>query len=208
VKPKTKSSSAWMARHLADPYVKEATAAGYRSRAAFKLLEIQKRDHLFKPGMVVVDLGAAPGSFSQVVAKLIGKHGRIYAIDILEMKPLPHVDFIHGDFLASEVESALCAKIGELHGVDVVISDLAPNITGIASVDQPRALALNEAALEFARKMLKPNGTLLVKLFQGVGSDAYKQTLQQAFSRVMVRKPQASRQESREVYLLAQGFKE
>lgn len=203
---RSKSSSSWLKEHFSDPYVRRAQASGMRSRAAFKLEELLEKDRLLRPGMTVVDLGAAPGGWSQLVRRMLGPTGRVIALDVLEMPPLPGVEFIHGDFRQPGPLSELEARLGP-SGIDLVLSDMAPNISGVRAVDQPRAMHLAELALEFSRQRLKPGGSLLVKLFQGEGFDAYIRSLRQGFSRVVVRKPQASRARSREVYALAQGFK-
>jgi 23S rRNA (uridine2552-2'-O)-methyltransferase len=199
-----KKRSDWMARHLRDPYVHQAQQAGYRSRAAFKLLEINERDRLIKPGMVVVDLGAAPGGWSQVATKLVGNHGKIIALDILPMDTLAGVDFIHGDFREPEVMEILKQKVGEKK-IDLVISDMAPNISGIRDSDQARTMYLAELALDFARDGLRPGGDFLTKVFEGEGIDTFRKELSQVFSKVLTRKPKASRSESREIYLLGRG---
>ncbi|MCG7977912.1 MAG: 23S rRNA (uridine(2552)-2'-O)-methyltransferase RlmE [Candidatus Thiodiazotropha endolucinida] len=203
---RSKSSRQWLDRHFKDDYVKQAQKAGYRSRAAFKLLEIQKKDNIFKPGMKVVDLGAAPGGWCQVARELVGEKGRIVAMDILPMDPMAGVEFIQGDFReAQPLEELEKSLDGE--AVDLVISDMAPNVTGIASVDQPRAIYLCELALDFAREVLKPGGCFVVKIFQGEGFDAYLKALRRDFKRVVSRKPSSSRAKSREVYLVAGNFK-
>jgi 23S rRNA (uridine2552-2'-O)-methyltransferase len=200
--PKSKSSRRWLKEHFSDPYVKLARKEGYRSRAAFKLLEIQERDHLIKPGMIVVDLGAAPGSWTEVVKDLVGPKGRIIALDILPMEPIAGVEIIQGDFTLSAVFEQLLSHIDK-GKVDLVISDIAPNITGIRDVDQPRSMYLAELTLDFAQQVLKPKGALLIKIFQGEGFDHYLKTLRLGFKKVIVRKPKASRGRSNEVYLLA-----
>lgn len=203
---RSKSSRQWLNRHFKDEYVKQAQKAGYRSRAAFKLLEIQQKDNIFKPGMKVVDLGAAPGGWCQVARELVGEKGRIVAMDILPMDPIAGVEFIQGDFREmqplEELEKSLDGE-----AVDLVISDMAPNVTGIASVDQPRAIYLCELALDFAREVLKPGGCFVVKIFQGEGFDTYLKALRRDFKRVVSRKPSSSRAKSREVYLVAGNFK-
>jgi 23S rRNA (uridine2552-2'-O)-methyltransferase len=201
-----KSSRQWLDRHFSDTYVKRAQREGYRSRAVFKLMEIQQKDKLIKAGMWVVDLGAAPGGWSQLAKQLVGETGRVFALDLLEMQPLAGVDFIQGDFRAKSTLEEL-HKILADQKVDLVISDLAPNVTGIASVDQPRAIYLSELALEFAKEVLKPGGYLLVKVFQGEGFDQYLQQLRSAFGKVVTRKPKSSRPKSREIYLVAGNFK-
>lgn len=202
---RTKSSARWLKEHFTDTYVKQAQEAGYRSRAVYKLLEINERDRILRPGMTVVDLGAAPGGWSQVTASIVGSKGRVIALDILTMEPLPGVSFIQGDFTE---QPALDALIEAMHGerAGLVMSDMAPNISGLRSVDQPRAMYLAELALEFARKVLAPGGDLLMKVFQGEGSDALRKDLLRSFKQVLVRKPASSRARSREVYLLARNY--
>ncbi|KXX65321.1 MULTISPECIES: 23S rRNA (uridine(2552)-2'-O)-methyltransferase RlmE [Marichromatium] len=202
---RSKSSRRWLDRHVGDPFVKQAQQDGYRSRAAYKLLELQERDRLLAPGMRVVDLGAAPGSWSQVAARLVGKQGRVVALDLLPIDPLPGVEILQGDFREQAVLEQLEAAL-EAAPLDVVLSDMAPNITGTAVVDQARVMYLVELALELARARLKPGGALAVKVFQGSGFDDYLRTLRQSFSRVVTRKPKSSRSASREVYLVAKGF--
>jgi len=202
---RTKSSTRWLQRHFDDAYVRKAQQAGYRSRAAFKLLEINERDHILRPGMTVIDLGAAPGGWSQVAAKIVGARGRVIALDILPMDALAGVDIIQGDFR----EEALLAEIVksvEQQRVDLVISDMAPNISGMKSVDQPRAMYLAELALDLTRKVLSPGGALLVKAFEGEGIEALRRELQRSFRTVATRKPKASRPASREVYMLAKNY--
>jgi 23S rRNA (uridine2552-2'-O)-methyltransferase len=203
---KKKSSRRWLDRHFNDEYVKQAQKEGYRSRAAFKLLEIQERDRLLKPGQVVVDLGAAPGGWSQIAGKLVGKGGQVVALDILEMEPLPDVAFLQGDFREEKVLKQLTLQLSGRQ-VDLVISDMAPNVTGVASVDQPRAIYLCELALEFARGHLRPGGGFLAKVFQGEGFDEFVRDLRDSFGRVVTRKPAASRSQSREVYLVGSNFR-
>ena len=203
---KSKSSRRWLDRHFNDEFVKQAQKEGYRSRAVYKLLEIQERDRLLKPGQVVVDLGAAPGGWSQVARKTVGAKGAVVALDILPMEPLPEVEFIQGDFR----EDAVLQKLRNLldgRAVDLVISDMAPNVSGMAAVDQPRAMSLCELGLDFAREVLKPGGGLVVKVFQGEGFDQYVRDLRDAFGKVVTRKPKASRARSREVYLVATDYK-
>lgn len=202
---KTKSSRRWLDRHVNDPYVKRAQRDGYRSRAAYKLLELQDKDRLLSPGMRVVDLGAAPGSWSQVAARLVAPHGQVIALDILEMEALPEVVVLRGDFREAEVLAELEHTLGE-QPLDLVLSDMAPNITGTAVVDQTRSIYLAELALELARERLRPGGSFVVKAFQGSGFDAYLRALHETFDRVASRKPQSSRSESRELYLVAKGF--
>lgn len=200
------SSARWLAEHEADPYVREARRLGYRSRAVFKLREIQDRDRLFRPGMVVVDLGAAPGGWSQLARPLLGPQGRLIALDILPMDPLPDVEVITGDFREDEVLSELESRIGN-QAVDLVMSDMAPNVSGIATADQAGQIYLCELALDFARAHLKPGGHFLAKVFQGDGFDGFLRTLRQEFDSVVIRKPKASRPRSREVYLLARSLR-
>jgi 23S rRNA (uridine2552-2'-O)-methyltransferase len=203
---KNKFVKAWLDEHLNDPWVREATRQGYRSRAAFKLLELAERDRLFRPGMSVVDLGAAPGSWTQVLREKLGSRARIVALDVLDMAPLPGVVRIQGDFRDEPVVAALEAAL-EGRNVDLVVSDLAPNLSGIESADQARAVHLGELALEFACRWLEPGGDLVVKAFQGAGFPEFHRELQRHFSKVYVRKPKASRDRSREVYLVAKGHK-
>lgn len=203
---RTKTSKAWMREHVNDTYVKRAQSEGYRSRAAYKLAQIAGRDKLLKPGMIVVDLGAAPGGWSQVAAQQVAPGGRVIAVDVLEMPALPGVTFIRGDFhddaTLAELERLLAGT-----AVDLVISDMAPNISGIASVDQTRAMGLAELALDFAVNHLKPQGNFLVKLFQGAGFDEFVKVLRGHFGQVVTRKPEASRSRSSEVYVLGKGVK-
>ncbi len=203
---KKRSSRRWLQEHFADTYVIQAQQKGYRSRAVFKILELQERDKLFKPGMTVVDLGAAPGGWSQVVAPLVGKKGQVIAMDILPMEPLPGVEFIVGDFAQDSVLQALLDRLADKK-VDWVLSDMAPNISGIDSVDQAKSIALAELALDFALRVLNPNGGFLVKVFQGEGFDPFLIALRQSFQKVLIRKPKASRDRSREVYILARTKK-
>jgi len=204
-KSRSKSSGRWLQEHFDDEYVKKAQKDGYRSRAVYKLLEIDEKDQLLKPGMTVVDLGAAPGSWSEVAAQRVGEKGTVIALDILPMDSLPGVTFIQGDFREEGPYNALLEALGDSQ-VDLVMSDMAPNISGMKAVDQPRAMYLAELALELARKVLKPGGDLLVKAFNGEGIDAYKQELRKDFKTLIVRKPRASRPRSPEIYLLARGY--
>lgn len=194
----------WMQEHVADAYVKRARAEGMRSRAAYKLDEIAQRDRLFAPGMIVVDLGAAPGGWSQVAAKRVMPGGRVIALDALDMPPLPDVTFVHGDFHDTAAIEELELTLGG-QKIDLVLSDMAPNLSGIASADQARAMELAELALDFALKHLKPKGNLLVKTFQGAGFESFLKALSGHFHTVIVRKPEASRSRSSEVYLLAKA---
>jgi len=205
VSKRSKSSRQWLDRHFNDDYVKKAQQAGYRSRAAFKLLEIQERDHLLKPGQTVVDLGAAPGGWSQIAKQLVGSKGHVIALDILEMEPLVDIEFIQGDFCEDEPLQKLTDAL-DGRPVDLVISDMAPNVSGMTVVDQPRAMYLCELALDFAKQTLKSGGGFVVKVFQGEGYDEYLQELRSSFKKVVTRKPNASRPKSREVYLVAQGY--
>jgi len=199
---RNKTSKAWMHEHVTDLYVQQAKRQGYRSRAAFKLKELARQDRLIRPGMTVVDLGAAPGGWSQVSAELVGPKGRVVAVDILEMAPIPGVEYIQGDFREDATLRALEGALGGRR-VDLVVSDMAPNITGIGVTDQARAAYLVELALEFALKWLKPGGNLLVKTFQGADFQALRERLRRHFSQVLTRKPEASRGRSSEIYLLA-----
>jgi 23S rRNA (uridine2552-2'-O)-methyltransferase len=193
-----------MQRHVADPYVQRAKALGYRSRAAFKLTEIDARDRLFAAGQIVVDLGAAPGGWSQVAAEKTGARGRVVAIDVLDMPPLPGVTFVRGDFTEEPVLRELERVLGG-RPVDLVLSDLSPNLSGVAVTDQVRSIGLAERAVEFAAAHLNPGGALLVKTFQGVGFPALLRQVRASFERVVSRKPEASRSRSTEMYLLARG---
>jgi len=197
----SKTSKQWMMEHVNDPFVQRAQKDGYRSRAAYKLLEIDERDHLIKPGMVVVDLGATPGGWCQVAANKLGQHGKIIALDLLPLHPLPRVEFIQGDFRDDAVLAQLEEKLGGQQ-IGLVISDMAPNISGIESADQARAIHLAELALEFAVQHLKPGGAFLVKVFQGVGFEDYLKLMRSHFGKVVTRKPKASRDRSSEQYLL------
>lgn len=203
---RSKSSHRWLQEHFKDQYVKESQKDGYRSRASYKLLEIHKRDHLFRPGMVVVDLGAAPGGWSQVVAQLVGVNGKVVASDILMMDAIADVTFVHGDFTESHVFDELLSVL-EGKGADVVISDMAPNMSGITDVDQPNAMYLVELALDMARQVLKPGGSFACKVFQGQGFDEWMKECKATFERVVTRKPDASRARSREVYVVGKGFR-
>ena len=203
---RTKSSRRWLKEHFDDEFVKRAQREGFRSRAVYKLDEIQQRDRIIRPGMTIVDLGAAPGGWSQYALGLVGRKGRIVAMDILPMPPLPGVEFVQGDFHDDAVlEQLLQAMQGQ--AIDLVMSDIAPNITGVDVVDQPRAMYLAELAVDFADKVLRPGGDLLVKLFQGEGFDALLRDLRSRYDKVVIRKPKASRSRSREVYALARGRK-
>ncbi|WP_251976063.1 23S rRNA (uridine(2552)-2'-O)-methyltransferase RlmE [Salinicola avicenniae] len=201
----SKSSAGWLKEHFDDRYVQQSWKDGYRSRASYKLIELDARDRLFHPGMAVIDLGAAPGGWSQIAADKVGGEGRVVASDLLEMDALAGVSFIQGDFTE---ESVLEAILAELDGrpVDLVMSDMAPNMSGMAAIDQPQAMYLVELALDLARQTLSPGGNFLAKVFQGEGFDDYLRDLRTSFRKVVTRKPEASRARSREVYLLAQGF--
>lgn len=205
--PRSKTSKAWLQEHVNDPWVQKAKAEGYRSRAAYKLKQIDAKDRLLKPGMVVVDLGATPGGWSQVAAGIVGRSGRVVAVDLLELDPLPGVTFIRGDFFEAATWSALVAELGGRRA-DIVLSDMAPNWSGVNVADQARVVGLAELALEAAERLLAPGGAFLVKIFHGAGFDAYVKALRERFSRVVVRKPEASRGRSAETYLLARGFKQ
>ena len=195
-----------MQEHVTDPYVRKAQAEGMRSRAAYKLQQLSERDHLLKPGMVVVDLGCAPGGWAQVAGRVVGSEGRVVGVDLLEMLPVPGVRFVQGDFgddaVLAEVEKWL-----EGRAVDLVLSDMAPNMSGVASVDQARSIGLAELALDFAVNHLKPQGNFLVKVFQGSGFEQLVAEIRRCFVQVMIRKPEASRSRSNEVYLVAKGLK-
>lgn len=203
---RSKTSKAWMREHINDPYVQRAKVEGYRSRAAYKLLELDKKDRLLVPGQLLVDLGAAPGSWSQVALARLGSKGRVVAVDLLPMEPLPGVHFVQGDFREQAVLDALLLAMRG-RKADLVISDLAPNISGIGVSDQARAMHLAEQTLEFARQCLKPGGSLLVKVFQGAGFTEFLAAMRKAFANVVSRKPEASRGRSSEVYLLGKGLK-
>jgi 23S rRNA (uridine2552-2'-O)-methyltransferase len=200
---KSKSSRRWLREHFTDPYVKQAQEAGYRSRSVYKLIEIQERDRLFKPGMTVVDLGAAPGGWSQLLVEWVKPKGRVIALDLLPMEPIAGVDFIQGDFSEEAVLESLLSKLAPENDVDWVISDMAPNLSGNESVDIPRSIHLCELALDFALRVGKQNSGFLVKVFQGEGFDAFLAEIKRNFQSVVIRKPKASRGRSREVYVLA-----
>ena len=203
---RSKTSKAWLKEHFSDQWVAKAQAEGYRSRASFKLLEMHEKDRLFRPGMTVLDLGAAPGGWSQVAGRLMGSHGTVIASDILPMDALPDVTFIEGDFREDAVYEQILAALGD-RKADLVMSDMAPNMSGNKGVDQPRAMYLAELALDMAERVLEPDGQFLVKVFQGEGFDESRQLLLQRFPRVVSRKPAASRARSTEVYQLASGLK-
>jgi len=201
---RTKTSKSWMAEHVNDPFVQRAKSEGWRARAAYKLMEIDDKDKLIRPGMIVVDLGAAPGSWSQVANKRVGEVGRVFALDLLPMEPIPGVEFMQGDFHDEEFVERFEEILGGRQ-VDLVMSDIAPNISGIPSSDQARSVYLAELALDFAQKHLAQGGRFLVKVFQGEGFDAFRKQMESDFKSVLVRKPQASRGRSAEVYLLGTG---
>jgi 23S rRNA (uridine2552-2'-O)-methyltransferase len=203
---RTKSSAGWLSRHVSDPYVKQAQKDGYRARSAYKLIELNEKDRLIRPGMRILDLGSAPGGWSQVAGKLVGARGRVLATDILPMDALPNVDFIQGDFTEDALVQQLLDWLGGAK-FDLIISDIAPNTTGIDSADAARSIYLLELALDVARRTLKPHADFVAKMFQGSGSDQFLKELRTHFERVSVRKPAASRKESREVYVVARGFK-
>jgi len=203
---RSKSSSRWLREHFNDEYVKRAQRDGYRSRAVYKLDEIQQRDRVIKPGMAIVDLGAAPGGWSQYALPLVGRKGKILAMDLLPMEPLPGVDFLQGDFREDAVLESLMKMLNGRE-IDLVMSDIAPNISGVEAVDLPRSMYLVELAVDFASQVLRPGGDLLVKVFQGEGFDALVRDLRRRFGKVLIRKPKASRPRSREVYALARGWK-
>lgn len=203
---KSKSSSNWLKEHFDDYYVNKAKQEGWRSRAIYKLQEMDEKDKLFHPGMTVVDLGAAPGGWSQWTAQKIGSNGQVFALDILPVEPYAGVTFIQGDFQEDSVYNALIAAL-DGREVDLVMSDMAPNMTGNKGIDMPRSMYLVELSMDLAQQVLKPNGTLLMKVFQGEGYDVLLKTLRQDYTKVVVRKPKASRPRSTEVYLLALGKK-
>ncbi len=202
---KSKSSKSWLKEHFDDKYVNQAKLDGMRSRAAYKLLEINKRDKLIKPGMTVVDLGAAPGGWSQFAAGIVGHKGKVIAMDILPMDSLENVEFVQGDFN----EPIILQRLLELtvnQPIGLVMSDMAPNISGITSMDQARMMNLADLALDLVRQALMPDGDFLIKMFQGSGSDEFKKELKTIFKKVLIRKPDASRSRSREIYILARGY--
>lgn len=202
---RTKSSGRWLRRHVSDEYVKRAQKEGYRSRAAYKLEELDRVDRLLRPGMTVVDLGAAPGGWSQYVAHRVGRSGRVLAVDMLPMEPTQGVEFIQGDFADPQVLDSIRGRL-KLASADLVISDMAPNITGVAARDQAQAIYMAELALEFAADMLKPGGNLVIKTFQGEGYVEFHRKMKRVFDKLLTRKPKASRAESREIYLLGKGL--
>lgn len=201
---RSKSSHRWMEEHVNDPWVKKAQVDGYRSRASYKLLELIEKDRLVRPGMVVLDLGSTPGGWSQVVAPLLGSKGRLIASDILPMDPIPHVHFIQGDFTEQEVLDQITAALDGA-GVDLVMSDMAPNISGVDAADQAASMYLVELALDMAVQVLKSGGNFVTKVFHGEGYEDYLKALRPHFEKVVVRKPEASRSRSREVYVVGKG---
>lgn len=203
---KKSSSKSWLREHHNDPYVQQAQKEGYRSRACYKLLEIQEKDRLIKPGMTLVDLGSAPGGWSQVAGRLVGSKGRVIASDILPMDSLEDVTFIQGDFTEEAIFEEIVQAIDN-QPVDLVISDMAPNMSGVNAVDQPRSMYLVELALDMARQVLRPGGTFVTKVFQGEGFEELMREARGSFDKVLTRKPQASRPRSREVYLVAKAFR-
>ncbi|WP_220811128.1 23S rRNA (uridine(2552)-2'-O)-methyltransferase RlmE [Pseudomonas paralcaligenes] len=203
---RSKSSSRWLNEHVNDPYVKRAQKDGLRSRASYKLMELNEKDKLMRPGMLVMDLGSAPGGWSQVAGRIVGEKGRVIASDILPMDPLDNVDFIQGDFTDDGVFQQILDKL-DGNQPDLIISDIAPNISGVAAADQAASMYLVELVLDMVRQVLKPNGNFVAKVFQGEGSDEYLKDVRTSFEKVVIRKPEASRPRSREVYLVAKGFK-
>ncbi|CAG8870388.1 Ribosomal RNA large subunit methyltransferase E [Pseudomonas fluorescens] len=203
---RSKTSLGWLKEHFNDPYVKKAQKDGYRSRASYKLLEIQDKYRIIRPGMSVIDLGAAPGGWSQVTSRLIGGQGRLIASDILEMDSIPDVNFIQGDFTQDEVLAQILEAVGDTH-VDLVISDMAPNMSGTPEVDIPKAMFLCELALDLATRVLKPGGDFVIKIFQGEGFDVYLKDTRKKFEKVTMIKPDSSRDRSREQYLMARGYR-
>jgi 23S rRNA (uridine2552-2'-O)-methyltransferase len=203
---RSKSSGSWLRRHVTDPYVQLAQKEGYRSRSAYKLIELNEKDRLLRPGMWVMDLGSAPGGWSQVAARAVGGKGRVLATDILAMDPISKVDFIQGDFTSDEVVEKIMAWLGD-EKFDVIVSDIAPNLSGIDVADQARSIYFLELALDTVRLALKPGASFIAKMFQGQGSDEYLKELRKSFQKVSIRKPKASRPESREVYIVAKDYK-
>jgi 23S rRNA (uridine2552-2'-O)-methyltransferase len=203
---RTKSSASWLSRHISDPFVKQAQKDGYRARSAYKLIELNEKDRLIRPGMRIMDLGSAPGGWSQVAGKIVGERGRVLATDILPMDALVNVDFIQGDFTEDVIVQQVLDWLGGAK-FDLIISDMAPNTTGIDSADAAKSIYLLELALDTVRSTLKSHANFAAKMFQGSGSDQYLKELRIHFEKVMIRKPAASRKESREVYIVAKGFK-
>ena len=202
---RSKSSARWLREHFSDEYVKRARQDGYRSRAVYKLKEIQDKDRIIRPGMNVVDLGAAPGGWSQFAAQIVGERGNVFALDILPMDSIPNVTFVEGDFREQVILEQLLNILGG-QSIDLVISDMAPNTSGIKAVDQPRGMYLTELALDFAKQCLKPGGDFLTKIFQGEGVDALIKEIRTSFASITSRKPKSSRSRSPEVYLLARNY--
>ncbi len=202
---RSKSSGRWLQEHFADPFVKKARAQGFRSRAIYKLEELDQREKLLRPGLVCLDLGAAPGAWSQYASRKVGRKGRVVATDILPMDPIVGVEFVQGDFREPDVVSALQSLL-PVRGVDLLLSDMAPNLSGIDAVDQPRSMYLAELALDTAGTVLKPGGTALIKVFQGAGFTEILGAARQRFATVRMLKPEASRARSPELYLLAKDF--
>ncbi|MWV16450.1 23S rRNA (uridine(2552)-2'-O)-methyltransferase RlmE [Pseudomonas sp. L-22-4S-12] len=203
---RSKSSSRWLNEHVNDPYVKRAQKDGLRSRASYKLMELNEKDKLIRPGMLLMDLGSAPGGWSQVAGRIVGEKGRVIASDILPMDPLDNVDFIQGDFTDDGVFQQILAKL-DGRQPDLIVSDIAPNISGVAAADQASSMYLVELVLDMVRQVLKPGGNFVAKVFQGEGSDEFLKDVRSSFDKVVIRKPEASRPRSREVYLVAKGFK-
>lgn len=203
---RSKSSNRWLEEHVNDPYVKQAQIDGYRARAAYKLIELNEKDKLIRPGMLVVDLGSAPGSWSQIAGRLVGVKGRVIASDILPMDSLENVDFIQGDFTEESVFNQIMDLLGGAKA-ELVISDMAPNISGVDAVDQASSIYLVELALDMARQVLKPKGNFVAKVFHGEGYDDYVKEVRTSFEKVVIRKPDSSRARSREVYVVGKGFK-
>ncbi|MEC9222909.1 MAG: 23S rRNA (uridine(2552)-2'-O)-methyltransferase RlmE [Pseudomonadota bacterium] len=203
--PRSKTSKKWLKDHFDDVYVKKSKEEGYRSRASYKLLEIQHKDRLFKSGMTVLDLGAAPGGWSQVAAELVGKRGRVLASDILPMDSIANVEFVQGNFAERQVLDELLDRLSGARA-DLVISDMAPNMSGIKDIDQPQVMYLAELALDMTKSVLKPGAYFLVKVFQGEGFESFRQELRKNFDTVKTRKPKASRPKSHEIYLLAGDY--
>ncbi len=203
---RSKTSADWLKEHVDDIYVQKAQQDGYRTRASYKLIELDEKDQLIKPGMTIIDLGSAPGGWSQVVGRKLNGKGVVIASDILPMDPIADVEFIQGDFTEEAVFNELMAIV-DGRPVDLVISDMAPNMSGVASIDQPGSMYLVELALDMARQVLRPNGQFVAKVFQGDGFDEYIKDVRQSFTKVLIRKPKASRPRSREVYVVGKGFR-
>lgn len=199
---RSKSSGRWLREHFSDPFVQRAQAEGWRSRAVFKLEEIDRREHLLRPGDVCLDLGAAPGAWSQYARRRVGRRGRVVATDILPMDPIEGVEFVQGDFREQEIFDRILALVPE-RGVDVVLSDMAPNLSGVDAIDQPRSMYLAELALDLAGRVLKPGGSALIKVFQGAGFQELLAAARRSYAKVKLYKPEASRARSPEMYLLA-----